>query len=128
MREEVTNWWEQAKRDLVTARNSDKSGDYYAAVFFCQQAAEKGLKALYILKLRESPGTTHSLVYLADKLKIPKNFFQLLKELTPEFVTTRYPDVVGEVPYKLYDEELAQEFIKGTEELIKWIESQMPRQ
>ena len=127
MREEVSNWWEQAKRDLVTAKNSDKSGDYYAAVFFCQQAVEKGLKALYILKLRDSPGTTHSLVYLADKLKIPKNFFSLIKKLTPEFVTTRYPDVVGEVPYKLYDEKLSYEFIKGTEELIKWIESQMPR-
>jgi HEPN domain-containing protein len=52
----------------------------------------------------------------------------LLKELTPEFITTRYPDVAGEVPYKLYDEKLAQEFISGAEELMRWIESQMPRQ
>jgi len=32
----------------------------YIAAFLSQQAAEKALKALFICKLRDSPGKTHS--------------------------------------------------------------------
>lgn len=68
MREEVSNWWKQAKRDFQTAKNCRNSGDYYASVFFCQQAIEKGLKSLYILRKGTSPGTTHSLIFLAKEV------------------------------------------------------------
>lgn len=49
MREEINNWWKQALADLRSAGNSIKSGDYYLAVFCCQQAVEKALKALCML-------------------------------------------------------------------------------
>ena len=126
-RPEIRNWWEQAKRDLITAKNCEKSKDYYASVFFCQQAVEKGLKALFILRKRKSPGTSHSLVYLAKETKVPEKFLKLLKNLTPEFVITRYPDVAGEVPHKLYDESIARDFIKQSQELMKWLKSKIER-
>ncbi len=128
MRAEIKNWWEQALEDLDTAKVTLEGKKYYASVFFCQQAVEKALKALYILKIKEAPGTTHSLIFLANRLDIPQNFFSLLKKLTPEFVTTRYPDVVGEVPYRLYDQNIAKEFFKESKELITWIESQITKQ
>ena len=48
MKTEVSNWWEQAKKDLSAAKNSVKSGDYEWASFQSNQAAEKALKALHI--------------------------------------------------------------------------------
>ena len=125
MREEISNWWKQAKRDLQTARNCRVSGDYYAAVFFCQQAVEKGLKSLYMLQKETSPGPTHSLLFLARAVNIPPKFLPFVKELTPEFVITRYPDVVGETPYELYDETIADRFLSDTEVLLQWLEARM---
>jgi HEPN domain-containing protein len=127
MREEVSNWWKQAKRDFQTAKNCRTSGDFYAAVFFCQQAVEKGMKALYMLRKETSPGPTHSLLFLAREVDIPKDFLLFVKELTPEFVITRYPDVVGETPYELYDDTIAEGFIGETEVLLQWLEDQMSR-
>jgi len=46
MRKEIDNWWKQAEADLRSAGNRIKSEDYYLAVFSCQQAVEKALKAL----------------------------------------------------------------------------------
>jgi len=53
MRQEVINWFKQSEADLKSAKNSKNCGDYYMSVFASQQAAEKALKALYILKLKE---------------------------------------------------------------------------
>ena len=100
-------------------------GDYYACAFFCQQSVEKGLKALYIAKRRISPGTTHSLIYLATETDVPSKFHTFLRQLTPEFVTTRYPDAAYGTPYELYDEEIANELLEKSKEVIKWIESQI---
>ncbi len=74
MRKEVENWWKQANRDLLSAENAFKSKDYYVAAFLCQQSVEKGLKALYIKKRKESPGAVHSLIYLGKNTKILTNF------------------------------------------------------
>ena len=127
MREEISNWWKQAKRDFQTAKNSRTSGDYYASVFFCQQAVEKGLKSLYILRKGTSPGATHSLIFLAREVNVPEKYLPFVKELTPEFVITRYPDVVGETPYELYDAARADKFIGETEVFLRWLEDQMSR-
>jgi HEPN domain-containing protein len=127
MREEVTNWWRQAKRDFQTAEHCRASGDYYAAVFFCQQAVEKSLKSLFMLQKKTSPGPTHSLLFLAREVALPVKFLPFVKELTPEFVVTRYPDVVGETPYELYDDTIAERFIRETEVLLQWVDEQMSR-
>ena len=41
------DWLRQAKRDLEHARHALKDEDYEWACFAAQQAAEKGVKALY---------------------------------------------------------------------------------
>lgn len=125
MRKEVEQWWKQAKRDLITAKNCKNSGDYYACAFFCQQSVEKALKALYIEKKRASPSATHSLIYYAAEVNAPSKFFTFLRQLTPEFVTTRYPDAAYGVPYELYDETIAGEILEKSEEVVRWIASQI---
>jgi HEPN domain-containing protein len=128
MRKEIENWTLQAKDDLEKAEILQKNKKYDGSAFYCQQAVEKYLKAPYIRKLSKSPGQTHSLVYLAKGIGVPKEFYSLLQSLTPEFVITRYPDIVGEVPYLLYSEETVENYLLRSKELIKWIESQIKRQ
>ena len=93
MRKEVENWWDLAKRDLISAENSFNSGDYYIAAFLCQQAVEKALKALYILEKKETQPVSHSLLFLAQKISFPRKYFDFIRELTPAYINTLYPDV-----------------------------------
>ncbi|MHA1788789.1 MAG: HEPN domain-containing protein [Candidatus Helarchaeota archaeon] len=125
MRKEAKNWWKQAKKDLEVAEKNFEIEEYYVTVFFCQQSVEKALKALFIIKKSKFPEQTHSLIYLGKQLQIDHQFFSLLQDLTPEFVTTRYPDIVGEAPFELYGKDNTLYFLKRTKEFFKWIENQI---
>ena len=89
---------------------------------------EKALKALFILKKQASAGQTHSLIYLAEETGVPETYYPLLRSLTPAFVTSRYPDVAGEIPYRLFGEEKVAGYINNSSELIKWAENQIRKQ
>ncbi|KAF5416872.1 MAG: hypothetical protein C5S48_01620 [Candidatus Methanogaster sp.] len=66
MNETVSKWWKQANRDILTAKNCIDSGDYYANVFFSEQAIEKGPKALYIRQFDDAPPRIHHIDKLAS--------------------------------------------------------------
>lgn len=124
MREEISNWWKQAQADLQSAENSFKAGDYYLAVFMCQQAVEKGLKALCLLRLKKSiPG--HSLIYLGKILKAPHQIWKDIQSLNPEYITTRYPDVANAAPVDIYNEEIAKAHIQEAKRILTWLKNQI---
>ena len=125
MREEIKNLWEQTKKDFEVAEKNFKIKEYYVSAFFCQQSVEKTLKAFFMIKKGKSAGPTHSLIYLAKETKIPSGFFGIFQDLSPEFVTTRYPDVAGDAPYKLYSKGKAQDYLIKSGRLIKWIKQQI---
>ncbi len=124
LRNETKNWWMQAERDLKSAKNALKSKDYYLVAFLCQQAVEKSLKALILHGKREF-SLSHSLIYLGKSVGIPDAFHSFLRDLTPQYTITRYPNATGEVPFELYDEEIASHFLKKSEEVLQWIEKQL---
>ena len=62
-RDEGLRWLDQAEADLRTAGHCREAGDYYAAAFFAQQAAESALKALLYLQGYRAI-LTHSVVDL----------------------------------------------------------------
>ena len=126
MREEVKNWFRQAEADLKSAKNSRNCGDYYMSVFASQQAAEKALKALCLLKLKEFP-KGHSIIYLAQKLKAPKEMLSGIRDLNPEYLSTRYPDMAAGVPAELYDNNIATRHLKTAEKVVKWVRKQIRR-
>ena len=66
----VVGWLEKAESDLAYAKLGLDNGDYYfaGAVYHCQQAAEKALKALCCFH-GVKPPKTHDLVTLLEKLK-----------------------------------------------------------
>ena len=124
MRSEIHVWWEQAKADFKTAEIVLKGGRFYAAVFFCQQSMEKALKAYFLKKSRNPQAQemfSHSLIFLAKACRLPERFHKFLRELTPEYVNTRYPSAADELPASLYDETIAMEVLSSSKEVIEWI-------
>jgi HEPN domain-containing protein len=128
MRGEVKVWWEQATADLQTAKANLKEGRYYASVFFCQQAVEKALKA-YVLRKTRNPQSpemfSHSLIFLGRTCHLPEKFHSFLRDLTSEYVNTRYPTAAEETPETLYDNSIATRTLASARDVIEWIEKHL---
>ena len=90
----------------------------------CQQAVEKSLRA-FILHTKKEFYPSHSLIYLGKSVGIPDTFRSFLRKLTPQYTISRYPNAVGEIPSELYDEEIATDYLKKSEDVIQWIEKQL---
>ncbi len=117
----VNLWLKQALADLDAAKKNFEIGIYYVSAFLSQQAVEKALKALFILLHRKEPGSTHSLVCLGKSCKLPKDLMTDVKKLAPDFVLTRYPDVLGEAPVEIYEEAIAKEKLMIAERVVAWV-------
>ena len=126
-RRDIRLWWKQAAHDLGTAEHNLTGERYDAAIFYCEQAVEKALKALTIHTKRLSPGPTHPLIALGRLCRVPKQFSMFLRALTSEYFLSRYPDAAGEVPYTLYDGTEAREYLRTSKELLQWVAKQLPR-
>jgi len=120
MREEINCWLAQAKADLKSATDLLKTDNYYSSVFFSQQTTEKSLKALYIKEKRKSI-RTHNLSFLARELKAPEQIINNSAELTPDYLTTRYPDAAIGAPFENYTKTSAEKHLKMAEEVIQWV-------
>ena len=126
VREEAEDWLAQGERDLRTARNCLQAGDYYAAAFFAQQAAEKALKALCIIRLKEFP-TSHNLVRIAKQLNAPDDIVQACRSLTPVYTTARYPNAAMGPPFELFDRELAERHLREAGLVVEWVKRSLRR-
>jgi HEPN domain-containing protein len=119
---EAERWLRQGERDLVSARNSCRSGDFEWACFQAQQSAEKSLKALlYARGYRRI--LTHSVYELIREIGEYEASFLTLKSkakaLDAAYITTRYPDsIVGNLtPSEYYDREDAEECIEHADSI-----------
>ncbi len=117
MKEESQRWWEQAESDLDTAKYLFNGEKYKECSFFCQQAAEKSLKALLINRGKELV-RIHDLVKLSHLIKIEDSLEKDCKELTTVYTDTRYPDSVSSD----YSKEEAEEDINRAERILQWVE------
>ena len=94
-------------------------------VFYCQQAIEKLLKAMWIERLGSTPPRTHSLRALARDLQVPLTRDQaaLLHNLTYEYTPSRYPDVgIMDIVYDLKD---TAKYLAETQEFYQWLRPQL---
>jgi HEPN domain-containing protein len=77
----INKWINKAEKDLMAAKMNFQQGLYEVASFLSHQAAEKALKALYILKFKRL-WKTHDLVGILIKLGGNKNIENYAKSLT----------------------------------------------
>ncbi|MGM5482242.1 MAG: HEPN domain-containing protein [Nanobdellota archaeon] len=125
MRYEIRVWLEQSDADIDGAKFNFDGGKYYIAAFLCQQAVEKALKALFLHEKKGEIPQSHSLVYLASNTNVAQDYMSFLKELTPKFIDTRYPDASVDLPANIYDKENTQRLLEKSMEVLQWIKSQM---
>ncbi|MFH0954550.1 MAG: HEPN domain-containing protein [Candidatus Micrarchaeota archaeon] len=124
MREDASNWLRQSELDLNAARDNSKMGHYFVCAFLCQQASEKALKAYGLEHLRENV-KMHNLLALAKNMKLPKEVFEALIDLTPDFIISRYPDAANAVPADIYDSKKAQQKIVLANRVVEWVKSRI---
>ena len=124
MRIEVEHWWLQAQRDFSKAEVLYNTKNYDGVAFYCQQAVEKALKAV-ILHVQKEKVEGHSLIYLGKSAQVPALFYTMLKKLSPQYFLSRYPDASEEIPYELYDQKSANEFMATAREVLLWTKKQL---
>ena len=124
MREEIHSWMELAESDLEVAQILHNAEKFAGAVYHCQQALEKALKALYITEVGAMFPRTHSLAEIAEPTSFPKDKVDFLRDLTAKYIDTRYPSFPTEKISDIYDEEYSRQVLITTEELVEWIRSQ----
>ena len=122
------DWLRQAKKDLQHAKKSIEFNDYEWSCFSAQQAAEKGVKALFQALRADAVG--HSVSMLLKKL--PKAYapneelVNQAKALDRHFIPSRYPNFHPEgAPLDYYTRKDAEEAVKIAERIIKFCEDKI---
>lgn len=123
--EEIRKWLLQAEHDYKMAKNIIEDGGYDTCAFLCQQAVEKHFKALFIYRNNKYPPKTHYLDELAKELLCPNEILDIAKELSADYMISRYPDAGGALPYEEYSFEDAEHKIKIAGKAIEWIKGQI---
>ncbi|HIH34283.1 MAG TPA: HEPN domain-containing protein [Nanoarchaeota archaeon] len=59
---------------------------------------------------------------LSKELDLPGKIVEIARELSPLYTLTRYPDVAGSAPFKIYNKEKVSGLIKLMEEFMGWLE------
>ena len=121
MDKNARDWWEQAEADLDTAKSV---GKYYVVVIFAQQAAERALKALFLLKKGTVPPKIHDLVELCNLVNAPDSIKKEAADLSQTYIMSRYPGAAPEIPVKFYNKEKAERFLREAEVIVKWARKQ----
>jgi len=125
LEEQVQIWVKQGEDELEKARILYEHDKYDGATVFAQQAAEKFLKALYIVRHRSTPPRTHDLERLAKDLGAPPDIVALGKPLTEDYIRSRYGNATGIAPFRFFDADIAQERIEQAERIRDWVKQQL---
>ena len=131
LREDVFWWMETALEDYESARILYKEKRYSKSIHIMHNAVEKMLKAAMLSLRMEIPRgrTEHILTHLYQKIKmkykLQEDLEEALRDLSPLYMPTEYPDSAFGVPYKIYGKEYAVKYIDKVGEILKCFESYM---
>jgi HEPN domain-containing protein len=125
LRVETEPWWRQAQADLETAEWNLQGERWYAASWFAQQSAEKGLKALWLERRGELAPRTHDLQALGGELTVPDEIQAELDALEPVFKRVRYPELTGMAPIDVVNKDMAQRHLFAVQKVLAWLQSEL---
>lgn len=120
MERDSAEWISLAEDNLATAKILYHNERFRDAAYYCQQIAEKSLKAVQIAKLKRFD-KVHDLQVLADSIKAPKSIIECSKKLTRYYISTRYP-IQEESEITEND---AEEAVSDAEEVLEWAKSSL---
>ena len=115
------DWLRQGEADLRHARHSLESRDFEWSCFASQQAAEKGLKAVFLKLGLEAWG--HTLTALLGRLpttvSVPEPLQIYCRILDKHYIPTRYPNGFDSgAPVDFYTEPEARQAIEYAEAIL----------
>jgi HEPN domain-containing protein len=114
-------WFNKAESDRDTAKYLLAGGKYDDCAFYCQQAAEKLLKAIVVQQTNQRPPYSHDLLTLARKiidLELDETIIEALSKLDGYYAGSRYP--LDTVDPGTFVEALAKEAVQTMEEIFAW--------
>ena len=121
-------WLKIASYDLKTAEAMLNSKRFLYVGFMCHQSIEKILKGIYSKKFNEIPPKIHNLARLLKIIKleneIPNNYVELINELNPLNIATRYLDQELDIINNL-DYEYSSKLLERTRRLFKWFKEKL---
>jgi HEPN domain-containing protein len=117
------DWLAQAQRDLQAARVCAGASLHDVACFHAQQAAEKGLKAVY--NHRGEVAWGHSveglLRNLGPELSVEQELIRRAERLDRHYIASRYPNGWQHgAPMQHYRSEDSDEAIGDSEAILAW--------
>lgn len=97
----VFHWQKGARESMQLAEKAHEMGSFTLALFHCQLAVEKALKALYIEQHGEDAPRTHELQILAEHVQhhLAEEQIAQLDELTNYSVGARYDEIEWSAAY-----------------------------
>lgn len=123
-RDQIDAWLAQAERDLEIAAGNLNIGFADACALYSQQAAEKFLKALYMLKERAEAPKTHEIVGLAAQLGVPEDVADGLDLVEKDALAPLYPDVMVKIGPPEYNAAVGQARLATARGVAAWVRSQ----
>jgi len=119
VREDTAEWLKIAEHDIRGAASLLKDGLWQGSAYFCQQAAEKLLKAV-VTEQEMEPRKIHDLGELADLAGIDLTDEQrtFLTRLSDHAVRSRYPGAK-------YNEEEVRELFEETRAFFEWLRAKL---
>ena len=122
---EARRWLDQAQADIHAARISSDNESFEWACFQSQQAGEKALKAVWIVRGLDPWG--HSILRLIDDFPGEDAWRTTLTSLLDDasdldklYIPTRYPNGLPELtPHRVFREKDARAAIGSAERIIK---------
>lgn len=120
-KDEIQRWMKYAEYDLESAQVLRDHVYLNGALFHCQQAAEKALKALYMAEVNRMFPRVHALALIAEPTSLSRDWMPFLRELTSKYSEARYPNFPVEDATGVYDADYTNQIIENTKELVSWI-------
>jgi HEPN domain-containing protein len=130
MARRAKDWWRQAEVDLAFSRHALAGGYYDWACFAAQQAAEKGLKAVYEHIGNEAWGhsVTQLLEGLSDFVEADEAQLDRARQLDKLYITTRYPNgLPAGAPADFFTREEAERAIAHAEAILEFCRGALSR-
>ena len=120
------DWLRQAELDLAAARDLSATAHYEWACFLCQQAAEKGVKALHESQGIEAWG--HAIVgLLAGVEEVPDEVLDAGRVLDRHYIPTRYPNThPAGAPGDMYTARDAEQALGDAETVLDHVQRRIP--
>jgi len=128
MANHAQDWFKQAIRDLIQARNSQLAGHHEWACFAAHQAAKKAVKALHLHLGQEAWGhvVARLLQELPEEVAVPEELIENGRVLDVYYIGPRYPNMHPEgAPFEHYGPLQSGEAISYASEIIEFVRSQM---